>query len=88
MLLTTVLTCRVLSVLPPVTALSSGLYKFGCLQCFRPVPAGKRDLLKFHSSDYLSFLQNVSIDNQVCIAALPTLLLTQRSIFSLTVCNM
>lgn len=69
MLLSTVVTCSILSCLL-ATALASQLYKVSCLQCFRPVPAGKRDLLKFHSSDYLSFLQNVSIDNQVRIVAL------------------
>ena len=35
------------------------------LQCFRPRPAEKKDLLKFHSSDYLSFLQTVTTENQV-----------------------
>ncbi|KAL3145682.1 Homeobox protein HD-1 [Trebouxia sp. C0010 RCD-2024] len=39
-----------------------GLYND--LECFRPIPAEKRDLLKFHSSDYLSFLQTVTTDNQ------------------------
>ncbi|KAA6421042.1 MAG: histone deacetylase 1 [Trebouxia sp. A1-2] len=39
-----------------------GLYND--LECFRPIPAEKKDLLKFHSSDYLSFLQTVTTENQ------------------------
>lgn len=39
-----------------------GLYND--LECFKPIPAEKKDLLKFHSSDYLNFLQTVTTDNQ------------------------
>ena len=37
------------------------------MQCFRPIPAEKKDLLKFHSSDYLNFLQTVTTENQVTV---------------------
>ncbi len=49
------------------------------MQCFRPIPAEKKDLLKFHSSDYLNFLQTVTTENQVAVHLKLTVMHTSPS---------